>query len=243
MAIVLFTDFGANDLYAGQVEAVLDAHAPGVRVIHLLHEAPQFNARAAAHLLAALALGLPPDNVIIGVVDPGVGTERWGVIVRADRNTFVGPDNGLFSVAAARATTRMVWRLVRHPPGASPSFHGRDVFAPVAATLATGGFPHDDAAPTADLDVRFAADDLAEVIYIDHYGNAYTGIRARGVSHTARLVANGCTIAHAHVFGDVPPGALFWYENSSGLVEIAANQASAATELALRIGQAIAWSA
>src|SRR4249920_34498 len=128
MAIILFTDFGADDLYVGQVEAMLDRYAPGVRVIHLLHEAPPFNVRAAAHLLAALARGLP-GHVFLGVVDPGVGSDRGAVVLRADGSWYVGPDNGLFAVIAARAASKSVWRIAGHPPGASPSFHGRDVFA------------------------------------------------------------------------------------------------------------------
>src|SRR5215831_6832612 len=198
MAIILFTDFGADDLYVGQVEAMLDRYAPGVRVIDLLHEAPPFNVRAAAHLLAALAHGLPRGHVFLGVVDPGVGSERGAVVLRADGRWYVGPDNGLFSVAAA---------------------------------VATDDFPDENVAPAAGLEVDFGADDLAEVIYVDHYGNAFTGIRARGISPERMLVANGREARHARVFADVPPGAAFWYENSSGLVEIAVNQGHAGRTL------------
>jgi len=103
MAIVLFTDFGSNDLYVGQLEAVLDRDAPGVRVVHLLHEAPGFDARASAHLLAALVSRMPAGHVYVAVVDPGVGGERDAVVIEADGNWLVGPDNGLLSVVAARA--------------------------------------------------------------------------------------------------------------------------------------------
>src|SRR5512134_727094 len=115
MAICLFTDFGAGDLYVGQLEVVLDRLAPGVRVIHLLHEAPAYDIKAAAHLLAALATGLVGNHVVVGVVDPGVGTGRGAVVVRADRPWYVGPDNGLFSVVAGRAAARSVWRITGAP--------------------------------------------------------------------------------------------------------------------------------
>jgi|SRR5215831_573104 len=241
MAIILFTDFGADDLYVGQVEAMLDRYAPGVRVIDLLHEAPPFNVRAAAHLLAALAHGLPRGHVFLGVVDPGVGSERGAVVLRADGRWYVGPDNGLFAVVAARAPSKSVWRIIGHPPGASVSFHGRDVFAPMAAAVATDDFPNENAEAVADLAVHLDPGDLAEVIYIDHFGNAFTGIRARGISPERTLVANGREIPSARVFADVAPGAPFWYENSSELVEIAVNHGHAAQTLGLAVGTGVAW--
>jgi S-adenosylmethionine hydrolase len=241
VAILLFSDYGSNDLYVGQVEAVLDRCAPGVRVIHLLHEAPPFNVRAAAHLLAALARDLPGGHVVLGVVDPGVGSERGAVVLRADGRWYVGPDNGLFSVAAARASATSVWRITARWPDASPSFHGRDVFAPIAAAVATDDFPNGDVAPAAELAVGFGGEDLAEVIYIDHFGNAFTGIRARDVPAARRLVAKGRAMPYARVFAEAAPGTAFWYENSSGLVEIAVNQGHAARELGLAVGTPVSW--
>jgi S-adenosylmethionine hydrolase len=241
MAIVLFTDYGAADLYAGQVEVVLDGRAPGVRVIHLLNEAAPFDVRAAAHLLAALVRNLPPGHVVLGVVDPGVGSERGAVVLRADGRWYVGPDNGLFSVVAARAAATSVWRITAPWPDASASFHGRDVFAPVAAAVATGDFPNADVAPAAGLAVRFGGDDLAEVIYVDHFGNAFTGIRGRNLPATRRLVAQGREIAYARVFAEVAPGSAFWYENSNGLVEIAVSGGSAARALGLAVGTPVTW--
>jgi len=243
VAILLFTDFGADDLYVGQVEAMLDRYAPGVRVIDLLHEAPPFAVRASAHLLAALAQGLPRGHVFLGVVDPGVGSDRGAVVLRTDGRWFVGPDNGLFSVVAARAASRSVWRITGHPPGVSASFHGRDVFAPMAAAVATDDFPNESVAPAADLAVRFGGDDLAELIYVDHYGNCFTGLRARGVPETNRLAVGGREVPHARVFAEVPAGTAFWYENSSGLVEVAVNRGSAAAELGLAVGMPVGWAA
>ena len=243
MAIILFSDFGADDLYVGQVEAMLDRHAPGVRVIGLLHEAPRFAVRASAHLLAALAPGLPRGHVFLGVVDPDVGTDRGAVVLRADGRWYVGPDNGLLSVIAARAPSRSVWRITAHPPGVSPSFHGRDIFAPMAAAIATDDFPNENATPAAALAVDFGGDDLAEVIYVDHYGNCFTGIRARGLPETGRLVVGGRELPHARVFAEASPGTAFWYENSSGLVEIAVNRGSASRELGLAVGMPVGWAA
>lgn len=241
MAILLFTDFGAGDLYVGQVKAVLDARAPGVRVIDLLHDAPAFDVKAAAHLLAALMSRIPSGQAVLGVVDPGVGTDRGAVALCADAHWYVGPDNGLFSVVAARAATRELWRITTVPADASPSFHGRDVFAPVAAAIATGRFPDESVAPASRLEVELGADYLPEIIYVDHYGNAWTGLRAPGVAPTQRLMAAGREVPHARVFGVVPVGAAFWHANSSGLVEIAVNRGSAALELGLAVGTPVGW--
>lgn len=242
MAIFLFTDFGASDPYVGQVEAVLDRQAPGVRVIHLLNEAPRFAVEASAHILAALVpRATAAGDVVVGVVDPGVGTARGAVVVHADGRWYVGPDNGLFSVAAARASNRETWSIIREPAGAAPSFHGRDVFAPIAAAVAAGRFPDAALAPADGLEVSLDADDLAEIVYVDHYGNAWTGLRADGVPHGRALRAAGREIRHARVFADVPAGAAFWYENSSGLVEIAVNRGSAGTALGLGIGDRVSW--
>jgi len=234
--ILLFTDFGASDLYVGQVKAVLAEQAPGVPVIDLLHEAPAFNVKAGAHLLAALAERLPRESVVFAVVDPGVGSKRDAVVVRADGRRFVGPDNGLLSVAAARAERRTLWSIAWRPRRLARSFHGRDLFAPIAAAIARGDFPEARLRRKPRLAVNLGAEDLAEVIYVDHYGNAATGLRASGVSRRARLVVNGAWIEHARVFSEAAPGAVFWYENSLGLAEIAANGVSAAAKLGLRVG-------
>lgn len=239
MAIVLFTDFGSNDIYVGQVEAVLDRCAPGVRVIHLLHEAPAFDIEAAAHLLAALAPRLPEGQVFLGVVDPGVGSDRGAVVVRTDGRWFVGPDNGLFSVVAGRATTCECWQITGAPGPVAPSFHGRDLFAPLAATVATGNFPNDHVTPVAGLRVTLGNEDLARIVYIDHYGNAFTGLRAGGLAPEARLAVGGRTVRRARVFTDVAAGEPIWYENSIGLAEIAVNRGSAARALGLAVGDAV----
>jgi S-adenosylmethionine hydrolase len=241
MAIVLFSDFGSNDLYVGQVEAVLDRYAPGVRVIHLLHDAPPFRIEASAHLLAALSQKIPKGHVFMGVVDPGVGSDRAAVVMRADGRWFVGPDNGLFSVIAARATARQFWQIASATGRLAPSFHGRDLFAPIAAAVATDDFPNSNVKPVAGLQVNLGADDLAQIVYIDHYGNAFTGVRAVNVAPAASIRIAGRTVPHARVFSAVAPGAAIWYENSIGLVELAVNQGSAAQAFGLAVGDAVSF--
>jgi S-adenosylmethionine hydrolase len=237
--IFLFTDFGAADLYVGQVKAVLHQVAPEARVVDLLHEAPAFNVKAGAHLLAALAARIPAGSVTLAVVDPGVGGSRKAVAVLVDDRWFVGPDNGLISIVAARAKRADVFSIGWKPPSLTASFHGRDLFAPVAAMLARGDRRAAKLEGKARLAQCFGGDDLAEVIYVDHYGNAMTGLRASGLQRKASLVVEGRRIARARVFSDVPPGEAFWYENSIGLVEIAANSTSAAGKLGLTVGTSV----
>jgi S-adenosylmethionine hydrolase len=238
MTVFLFTDFGSADLYVGQVKAVLHRGAPGVPVVDLLHEAPAFNVKASAHLLAALAGQVPPGSVTMAVVDPGVGGSRKPVAVLADDRWFVGPDNGLLSVVAARAKRAEARVVGWKPKKLSASFHGRDLFAPVAAMLATG---HRKTAKLkrGSLTVRLGERDLAEVIYVDHYGNAMTGLRARGLAPGTMLVIGRRRIERARVFSDVPEGKVFWYENSIGLAEIAAGSDHAAARLDIAVGTAV----
>ena len=172
--IALFTDFGLAGPYTGQLKLVLQQQAPGQPVIDLFADAPRFNPRAAAYLLAAYAAVFPEDTVCLCVVDPGVGGERGGAVVRSGGHWFVGPDNGLFNVLLLRDPTAGWWDIDWRPPRLSDSFHGRDWFAPVAATIARGEPPPGTPRP---LDERLQPGwpaELAEIVYIDHYGNAMT---------------------------------------------------------------------
>ncbi len=240
MAIVLFTDFGSRDPYVGQVKGVLHARAPGVPLIDLLNDVPPFRVKSAAHLLAALAPRFAADSVFLAVVDPGVGSDRGAVAVRAGSRWFVGPDNGLLSVAAARLGNAEYRRILWSPPALSASFHGRDLFAPVAAWLAAGDL---SAAHLAALDrppIDFGPDDLPELIFIDHYGNAFTGLRAGEQPEDALLIVRDHRVRHARVFSKAS-GEPFWYANSAGLIEIALNQASAAEQLGLQLGDPVSF--
>jgi S-adenosylmethionine hydrolase len=160
--------------------------------------------------------------------------------MRADGRWFVGPDNGLFSVIAARATVSQCWQVTGAPGRLAPSFPARDLFAPMAAAVASDDFPNSNVQPVAGLQVSFGNDDLAEILYIDHYGNAFTGLRAADLSSEARIRAAGRTVVpHARVFSAVAPGAAVWYENSIGLIEIAVNRGSAAQAFGLSVGDAV----
>lgn len=239
MQILLFTDFGAADLYVGQVHSVLAAQAPGVPVIDLLHEAPRYDPRAGAHLLAAMTPQLPPRCVVMAVVDPGVGGPRRALAVRAGGRWLVGPDNGLLSVAAVRAERAEVHEIVWRPDRLSETFHGRDLFAPAAARLARGDNPAGIVAACDGFDVMLDPADLAEVIYIDHYGNGITGLHVEGIPAAAHLCIGDRRLVFARTFSAAAAGTPFWYAGSLGLAEIAVSGGSAAAALGIQVGDPV----
>jgi S-adenosylmethionine hydrolase len=237
--IVLLTDFGLEGPYTGQIIAVLQRDAPGVPPISLFANAPAAQPKPAAYLFAAYAAWFAAGTVLLCVVDPGVGGARQPLIVEADGRLYVGPDNGLFEPVLRRARTPQVWEIGWTPPALSASFHGRDLFAPVAARLARGEPPW--SLGRAGAATRFPdwPDDLAEIVYIDRYGNALTGLRGAALAPEARLATAGQVVMPAPVFSAVPRGAAFWYVNSNGLAEIAVNGGRADRALGLRIGTAV----
>jgi len=237
--IALFTDFGLAGPYTGQMLAVLHQTAPEATTISLFADAPPGQPKPAAYLLAAYAAWFPTGTVFLCVVDPGVGGARRAVVASADDRLYVGPDNGLFDLVLRRAADARLWEITWRPPSLSASFHGRDLFAPVAARLAKGETLSALARPDAEHFERGWPDDLAEIVYIDHYGNALTGLRGSQVPTPARLVAGGRSIAPAATFSAVPPGTAFWYVNANGLLEIAVNRGRANEVLGLAVGSPI----
>ncbi|UCH75481.1 MAG: SAM-dependent chlorinase/fluorinase [Rhodospirillales bacterium] len=236
--ILLFSDFGYAGPYLGQMRTAILACDPAADIVDLMHDAPRGDPRAAAFLLAALAERMPRDCVCLAVVDPGVGGARPPLIVEADTRFFVGPGNGLFEILRRRAGTSRVWTIDWRPEELSSSFHGRDLFAPVAAMLHTEVFPE---ATEIAWSEHFASwpDDLPEAIYVDGFGNVMSGLRASGFRRQARFEAAGRVLRYARTFSEVAPGEAFWYENSIGLVEIAVNRGSAAGVLGLKPGDPV----
>lgn len=217
---------------------MLAREAPGETVIDLMADAPPGNVQAAAYVLAALAPWLAPGTVFLAVVDPGVGSKRAALAIEADGRWYVGPDNGLFELVLRRAARARCFEITWRPERLSSSFHGRDLFAPVAARVArndAGGLLR-GAMPLRRADWP---DDLAAIVYIDRYGNAMTGLRASILPPDARLGVGSKTLARAGTFADVPAGQPFWYENANGLAEIAVNQGRADRALALTIGSGV----
>lgn len=237
--ILLVTDFGLNGPYVGQVLSVLQQCAAGIPAINLFADAPAYNPKATAYLLAAYAGVFPEGSTFLAVVDPGVGTGRHiPVIIEACERWFVGPDNGLFNMVCLRSRRpARFWEICWRPERVCATFHGRDLYAPVAARVAQGDLSA--GRPLARRENLEWPPDLWEIVYIDHFGNAVTGIRASQVDPSAILEIRGNFLRNAYTFGSVPEGGTFWYENSAALIEVAANRARADLKLGLSIGDDI----
>lgn len=202
-----------------------------------------FNSRAGAYLLAAFRRGMPPNSVYLCVVDPGVGTsQRRPVVLAVDGDWFIGPDNGLFNVIRRGAGEHQEWEICWRPKSLSDSFHGRDLFAPIAAAIARGESLDGRLRPL-PVEERDGVwpEDLAEIVYIDHYGNAVTGLRAPMLSADHVLLAGGRQWRYSRTFGHAAKGSGFWYGNSNGLVELAINQGSAAEWASLKVGDTVGF--
>jgi S-adenosylmethionine hydrolase len=238
--IVLFTDYGLGGSYLGEVEAMLFRYVPSERVINLMADVPRQNVQAGAYLLAALSADFPNGTTFFCVVDPkvGSGSDR-PIVIRMDGHRYVGPHNGLFDIVTRRGGSVDCWEITYQPARLSRTFHGRDLYAPVCAMIA-------NQQPIPGRKIVWTQchnwpDDLAEVIYFDAFGNAWTGLRAAPIATTASITVAGKYVNHADTFASVPPGQPFWYENSSGLLEIAVNQGSARDLLGLEIGSNVSF--
>jgi S-adenosylmethionine hydrolase len=237
--IFVFSDFGVNGPYSGTMRSVVMRHAPDVAICDLMCDAPDRNPKAASYLLAALSREFQIGDVVLAVVDPGVGSARQGIVVKADGVSYVGPDNGLFEMVIRRANKVSVKVIDWMPDDASASFHGRDIFGPVAAWAA---IDQAFAAHSIELNARFGPaqdwpDELAEVIYVDPYGNLMTGLSAR--SGDEKIEINAHIVSGARTFSDVPQGMAFHYRNSIGLCEVAVNCGRADKVMGVVIGNTV----
>lgn len=241
--ITLLTDFGLHDAYAGVLHGVIRRLAPDACVIDLCHQVPAQDVEAGAFLLMTAFSYFPPGTIHVAVVDPGVGTARRIVAVRAGDFTFVGPDNGVLRWAIERAgpIERMVsveaaaYRL----PRVSQTFHGRDIMAPAAAYLAQG-VPLEALGPPVEAlagrpfpqPERRAGAVRGEVLYIDHFGNAITNLPPE----PGAVEVAGHRLVQRRAYGEVAPGEALALAGSSGFLEVAVRNGSAAQRLGLHRG-------
>jgi S-adenosylmethionine hydrolase len=181
--VALLSDFGTSDPYVGVMKGVIATRCPDAQFIDITHEISPQNIQQAAYLLRSAYRYFPPHTIFLVVVDPGVGTGRQPVAIKTDHGTFVGPDNGVFSTVVDEADT---WQAVAlwPPQHLSGTFHGRDLFAPVAGELACGRTLLELGTPTVDLlritlpQVSLTSDSTlnGEIIHIDHFGNLITSV-------------------------------------------------------------------
>jgi len=238
--IYFFTDFGTDGPYQGQMEAAVLELAPTARVINLVADAPVSNPRSSAYLLAALLAQVPDNAILVCVIDPGVGSERDALMLRIGGRTLIGPDNGLLAVAAATNPEARVYKIPHDKSKLSVSFHGRDLFAPVAARVWCGeDVPLESISPLTMVGSDWPGA-LEEVVYVDHYGNAMTGLPADHLKDDAIIKTGAHVLHHAPVFAAADEGNPFWYRNSCGMIELAVNRGRADEVLELVVGSQLA---
>jgi S-adenosylmethionine hydrolase len=241
--ITLLTDFGTADSYVAEVKGVLLSRAPGAVLVDISHDVPPGDIRSAAYILGRSWHRFPVSTVHLAVVDPGVGTSRAALAVRAHGQYFVAPDNGILTAVLRDAEVEAV--TLPTPDTAAPTFHGRDVFAPAAAKLAQG-------TPLTELGQQFNAipERLAytephqegrwmvgEIVYVDRFGTLITNVKAELVPARATFEIDDLRIGPlVRTYSDVAPGGLLAYAGSDGAVEIAVRDGSAAERLGVGIG-------
>ncbi len=251
--ITLLSDFGDRDIYVGVMKGVIAEINPELRLVDLTHQIPPQNIAAARFCLMNAYPYFPDGTVHLAVVDPGVGGRRRAIAVEFANGFLVGPDNGIFSgllsqspaIAVVELTNSDYWRT----PQLSKTFHGRDIFAPVAAHLASGvplkelGNPINSAI-LVPMDISgciLTETGIAGSIqYIDHFGNLVTNIPGNYVQgRTWYVKAAGLTITGCETYSDVKVGEAISLVESHGWVEIAINSGNAQSQLQIQLGDRV----
>jgi S-adenosylmethionine hydrolase len=254
--ITLLTDFGFLDGYVASMKGVILTLCPEVRLVDITHQVPAFDIRSGSYLLKTVYDAFPPDTIHVAVVDPGVGTERQALAVKMPcGRMLVGPDNGLLSwVLSLRKgwEARSLESPSRWGRKMTQTFHGRDLFAPVAAHLARGvGF--ESLGPTVSPQIapwvcsaREGDDLIGEIVHIDRFGNLITNITGEDLGGRVDPIRWGVSLPQvatveglSRTYGDSPVGQLVALIGSSGHLEIAVNQGNAARALSVGTGNPV----
>lgn len=257
--LTLTTDFGLDDAYLAAMRGVILSVAPDCRLVDISHGIAAQDVMGAAFVLRGSVPYFPHGTVHLAVVDPGVGTDRRAIATRIGGHTFVGPDNGMFSLLldgddlfAPEETVVLdrpdFWRT----PNPSPTFHGRDVFAPVAAHLTAGRALSEVGSPTNTIQQLHWVQPLADdqgirgwVVHIDRFGNAITNIPGDLLATSASGRDLKCYIGSEilsgvhRTYGDVDAGEPVVLVGSAGLLEISVNGGDAAALLSIQKGSAV----
>jgi hypothetical protein len=254
--IALITDFGLSDPYVGQIKGMLARKAPNCPVVDISHNVTPFNVAQAGFFLASSYEHFPKDAVILSIVDPGVGAARKIVCLKLDERILIAPDNGLLGLALKNAWAAEVQAFdlsaaMDAPRKISHTFHGRDVFAPLAASLALGGKPdefgkemHPDDLVTHEWSLPTVTPGRAtgHVLHIDRFGNCVLNLEAGSLGIPSELHMTSPSrgeLAYVLTYAAMPEGTPGLLEGSQGFLEIAVNQRSAAKKFGLSMGDAI----
>ena len=241
--VTLLTDFGTTDSYVAEVMGVLLTRAPEAALVDVSHGVPPGDVRSAAYILGRVWHRFPQGTVHLVVIDPGVGTGRAAIAFHARRHFFVGPDNGVFTPVLQDTAVEIM--ALPTPSTASPTFHGRDLFAPAAGSLAAGqalstlgtffpGIPQRLAVTAPHLDGQAV---IGEVVYVDRFGSLITNLTSELVPSSAKIEVEDLDLGPLkRTFSDVATGGLLAFIGSGGAIEIAVRDGSAANRLGLGIG-------
>ena len=240
--VTLLTDFGTADGYTGEMKGVILSAAPAAALVDITHEIPAHDVELGRLTVARYWRRFPPGTVHVAIVDPGVGSHRAALGVSSEGRFLIGPDNGLLSPALLAKEARVVELPI--PPNASATFHGRDVFAPAAARLATGA-RLEDLGPAALAPIirrtpearRAQTGELiGEVIAVDRFGNAITNLLGhRGTT----VIAAARELPLCRAYADLSPGQPGALIGSSGLIEIVVRDGRASDVLSLARGDEV----
>ncbi len=254
--IALLTDFGTRDPYAAAMKGVILSLQPDATLVDLTHEVPPQDIVAGAFILAEARPFFPPGTIYLAVVDPGVGTERRALAAQALECFWVGPDNGLFHLIFQESDPLDIVSLEN--PGyfratVSPTFQGRDLFAPVAAHLSRGTPLHDLGPAVTDPAILPWPQTVitpeavrGEIVYVDGFGNLLSNIKGQdllawGEGKSYLVILGSLTLGGlVHTYGDVPPGQFLALIGSHGYLEIACSQGNAARRLGVGRGRSLA---
>ncbi|MEM3736835.1 MAG: SAM-dependent chlorinase/fluorinase [Candidatus Bathyarchaeia archaeon] len=251
LIVTLLSDFGLRDSYVAEVKAAILEVCRNVILVDITHEVERHNVRMGAYFLARSAKIFPEGTVHLAVVDPGVGSGRRPIVIEGERAYFVGPDNGLLALAAREQVVRHVYKIENTAflrRQISDTFHGRDVFAPVAGHLAAGIKPSAFGPEIFDYQVpKFSEAEvhgchiIGEIIHIDNFGNIVTNITPRHLSEGGvRLnsevkvtVSDGGSekMRLRETYSNVAPGCFLAVVGSGGFLEVSINQGDAARQL------------
>ena len=255
--VVVLTDFGTADFYVGAMVGAMYTVNPQLRITTITHEIEPFNVAEGSYVLAQVAPEFPRGTVFLAIVDPGVGTSRRSIVVESlDQKLFVAPDNGLLTGVMDKLGMARAFEIanpaVMRKGKASSTFHGRDIYGPVAAHLARGANPAGVGPEIADL-VRLPINEarregsvvMGSIVYIDRYGNMITNISRDLMQETNfrtgsrinfTVNAKRITATLATTYGDVPRGAWLVLFNAQNYLEIARNMENAAKTLNVSAG-------
>jgi S-adenosylmethionine hydrolase len=254
--VTLTTDFGLKDPYVAEMKAAILGICPKAVIVDVTHEITKFNIRMGAYVLASAAPHFPRGTVHVAVVDPSVGTRRRPIAIQAKQSFFVGPDNGILVLAAAKQDIESIHELTNPRfmmPKVSSTFHGRDIFAPAAAHLLNGvktaDFgPEIRETTKADFEkvTRKNGALFGEVLHIDDFGNVITNISEKEVAQNrvkgevnVELTGNKLKLKFCKAYGETKPQEPLTLIGSRGFLEISVNQGSAVERFKTKVGDTV----